>query len=53
MKSIFKIFTTKRKAQKLDQKSLLEFVNDVENIKSAALGSMEKRLELIKRAHTL
>lgn len=52
MKNIFKLFVKRQKINKIDQKALLDFVNDNENIKKAARGSMEKRLELIEQART-
>lgn len=54
MKNIFKIFITKQNAKlvstKIDQEALLDFINDTENIRKAAHGSMEKRLKLIEKA---
>lgn len=54
MKNIFKIFTTKQNSTsisiKIDQEALLDFINDTENIRKAAHGSMEKRLKLIEKA---
>lgn len=54
MKNIFKIFAKKQKLNtisvKVDQEAILEFINDTENIRKAAHGSMEKRLKLIERA---
>lgn len=50
MKNIFRFLVRKPIATKTTQQILLEFVNDTDNIKKAAEGSMEKRLELIKEA---
>ena len=50
MKNIFRIIVKKRTIVKIDQRALLDFVNDTENIKKAAHGSMEKRLKLIEQA---
>ncbi|MDB5167523.1 MAG: hypothetical protein JWN26_668 [Candidatus Saccharibacteria bacterium] len=50
MKNIFRIFVKKSIDTKTSQEIILEFVNDTENIKKAAEGSMTKRLELIKEA---
>lgn len=50
MKNIFRLFIKKQVESKIDQKALLEFVNDDENIKNAALGSMEKRLKIIEQS---
>lgn len=35
--------------KKVKQQILLDFINDTENMKKAAEGSMEKRNELIER----
>lgn len=50
MKNIFKNFAKKQTTIKFSQKVLLDFVDDTENIKKAAHGSMEKRLKLIEKA---
>ena len=39
----------KEKSTTLEQQKLLDYVHDEKNIEKAAVGSMEKRLELIKR----
>lgn len=50
MKNILKIFIKKPQTTTVNQKILLEFVDDTENIKKAARGSMEKRLKVIEQA---
>jgi hypothetical protein len=45
--NIIKLF--RKNSKKRQQEILLEFVNNTENIKRAAEGSMEKRIELIER----
>jgi len=49
MIDIFKRFKKNSNIAKNKQQVLLDFVNDTENIKKAAEGSMEKRVELIDR----
>ena len=52
MINIFKLLSRKRKVSEANQEALLDFVNNTDNIHKAAKGSMEKRLELIKRAQS-
>lgn len=49
MINLFKIFKKDSSIKKDRQQVLLDFVNDTENIKKAAEGSMNKRIELIDR----
>jgi len=49
MINIFKLFKKSYGNKKTRQQILLDFVNDSENIKKAAKGSMDKRVELIDR----
>jgi len=38
---------------KTDQEKLLDFIRDDKNLEKAALGSMQKRLDLIEKAEHL
>lgn len=49
MLNIFKFLKKDSNITKSKQQILLDFVNDTENIKKAAKGSMDKRMELIDR----
>lgn len=49
MINIFKLLKKSYSNKKSRQQVLLDFVNDSENIKKAAEGSMDKRIELIDR----
>ena len=50
MINIFNFFKKNNSSQQSRQALLLEFVHNKENLKKAAKGSMEKRLELIDKA---
>jgi hypothetical protein len=49
MKRIFDFFRSLNKAGTSSQQQIIDFVCDPENIKTAAEGSMQKRLDLIQR----
>lgn len=49
MKKLLQTFKKKVVKKPASQQELLEFVKDEKNIKKAAEGSMQKRLDLIKR----
>lgn len=49
MKKIFNLFKKRTVKTTASQEELIEFVKDKENLKKAAEGSMQKRIELIDR----
>lgn len=55
MKKLFKFlksFNQTNKAGVSSQQKIIDFINDDENLKSAAKGSMQKRLDLIERVES-
>lgn len=48
MKNIFRVFK-KKTAKPASQQELLEFVKNKKNIEKAAEGSMQKRIDLMRR----
>jgi hypothetical protein len=53
MKKLFELLGLKNTKTKttLSQRDLINYVQDKSNVEEAVKGSMEKRLELLKRVH--